>query len=66
MGRALAEAFPESREAFEAADRALGSPLSQLCFEGPGPELQLTANTQPGILAASVAALGARKEAASA
>jgi [acyl-carrier-protein] S-malonyltransferase len=56
MGRALAEAFPESREVFSAADRALGFPLSRLCFEGPEAELQLTANTQPAILAASVAA----------
>lgn len=57
MGRALAQAFPESREAFAAADRALGSSLSQLCFEGPEDQLQLTANTQPAILVASVAAL---------
>jgi [acyl-carrier-protein] S-malonyltransferase len=57
MGRALAEAFPESRQVFEEADAALGFGLSRLCFEGPGGELQLTANTQPAILAASAAAL---------
>ena len=57
MGRALAFAFPESRAAFEEADAALGFALSRLCFEGPEGELQLTANTQPAILAASVAAL---------
>ncbi len=57
MGRALALAFPESREAFAEADAALGFPLSRLCFEGPEAELQLTANTQPAILAASIAAL---------
>ncbi len=57
MGRALAEAFPASRAVFEQADRALGFELSRLCFEGPEEELQLTANTQPAILAASVAAL---------
>jgi [acyl-carrier-protein] S-malonyltransferase len=56
MGRALAEAFPEARGAFEEADRALGFPLSKLCFEGPEADLQLTANTQPAILATSVAA----------
>ena len=38
---------------------ALGFPLSTLCFEGPEAELQLTANTQPAILAASIAALRA-------
>jgi [acyl-carrier-protein] S-malonyltransferase len=57
MGRALSEAFPESRAVFEEADEAVGFALSRLCFEGPEAELQLTANTQPAILAASVAAL---------
>jgi [acyl-carrier-protein] S-malonyltransferase len=57
MGRSLCEAFPESRAAFEEADGALGFALSALCFEGPEADLQLTANTQPAILAASVAAL---------
>src|SRR5262245_2893614 len=56
MGRALADAVPESRAAFDEADRALGFPLSSLCFEGPDDQLQLTANTQPAILATSVAA----------
>ncbi len=56
MGRELAEEFPRARRAFEMADRALGFPLSKLCFEGPAEELQLTANTQPAILAMSVAA----------
>ena len=56
MGKALAEAFPEARAVFAEADAALGFSLSRLCFEGPEAELQLTANTQPAILAASVAA----------
>jgi [acyl-carrier-protein] S-malonyltransferase len=59
MGKALAEAFPESRAAFDEADRTLGFPLSTLCFAGPEADLQLTANTQPAILAVSVAALRA-------
>ncbi len=57
MGRALALAFPEAREVFEEADDTLGFSLSVLCFEGPEDELQLTANTQPAIVAASVAAI---------
>jgi [acyl-carrier-protein] S-malonyltransferase len=57
MGKALADAFPESREVYAQADAALGFPLGALCFEGPEAELQLTANTQPAILATSVAAL---------
>ncbi len=56
MGKALNDAFPESRAVFEGADRALGFSLSSLCFEGPEEDLQLTANTQPAILGASIAA----------
>jgi [acyl-carrier-protein] S-malonyltransferase len=56
MGKALFEAFPESRAVFEEADRALGFSLSELCFEGPESDLQLTANAQPAILTASIAA----------
>ena len=59
MGRALAEQFRESRAVFEEADAALGFALSKLCWEGPETELQLTANTQPAILTASIAALKA-------
>ena len=57
MGVGLRDACPESRAVFEEADAALGFALSSLCFEGPEDELQLTANTQPAILATSVAAL---------
>jgi [acyl-carrier-protein] S-malonyltransferase len=56
MGKALAEAFPEARGVFQAADDALGERLSRLCFEGPESELVLTRNTQPAILATSIAA----------
>jgi [acyl-carrier-protein] S-malonyltransferase len=56
MGRALAEAFPESRAVFDEVDQALGCPLSRLCFEGPEADLKLTANTQPALLATSIAA----------
>jgi [acyl-carrier-protein] S-malonyltransferase len=56
MGRDLAENFPEARAVFEEADSALGFSLSKLCFEGPDEELKLTENTQPAILAVSVAA----------
>ena len=56
MGKALAESFPEARAAFEEADAALGRSLSGLCFDGPDDQLTLTENTQPAILATSVAA----------
>ncbi len=57
MGKALCEQFDVARRVFEQADDALGFKLSTLCFEGPESELQLTANTQPAILACSIAAL---------
>ena len=56
MGKALAETFDVCRETFDEADEALGEPLSRLCFDGPSAELTLTANTQPAVLAVSVAA----------
>jgi [acyl-carrier-protein] S-malonyltransferase len=48
---------PSARAAFEQADGVLGIPLSRLCFDGPEEELNDTYNTQPAILAASVATL---------
>ncbi len=55
MGKALADAFPVCREAFDEADAALGEALSTLCFEGPDDQLMLTEFTQPAILAMSTA-----------
>ncbi len=56
MGKALADAFPICRETFEQADAAFGAPLSRIIFDGPDDELMLTENTQPAILAVSIAA----------
>jgi [acyl-carrier-protein] S-malonyltransferase len=63
MGRALCEASAAARAVFEAADDALGEPFSRLIFEGPAEQLTSTANAQPAILTASVAALAALREA---
>ncbi|HLG17796.1 MAG TPA: ACP S-malonyltransferase [Blastocatellia bacterium] len=62
MAKALAGAFPSARVVFERADEALGIRLSSLCFEGPEEELRLTANAQPAILTASIAALRVLEE----
>jgi [acyl-carrier-protein] S-malonyltransferase len=56
MGRDLCEHFAIARATLEEADAALGFALSRLCFEGPAEDLQLTANTQPAVLACSIAA----------
>ncbi len=63
MGKDLAEKFAVARKVFEEADDALGFKISQLCFEGPAEDLQLTENTQPAILTVSVAAYRALSEA---
>ena len=55
MGKDLAANFAAARKVFEEADDALGLSLSELCFEGPTEQLQLTQNTQPAILTASIA-----------
>ena len=55
MGKDLADAYPAARAAFEAVDRAVGVPLSRLCFEGPAEELTLTHNAQPALLAHGLA-----------
>lgn len=62
MGRDLADNFSVSKAAFEEADAALGFSLSDMCFNGPEEDLQLTANTQPAILASSIAAFRALSE----
>jgi [acyl-carrier-protein] S-malonyltransferase len=56
MGKSLADAFPEAARVFQEADDALGFSLSRLCFEGPDDQLKLTENTQPALLAVSIAA----------
>lgn len=57
MGKNLVENFAVARRIFEEADDALHFSISRLCFEGSVEELQLTENTQPAILAVSVAVL---------
>jgi [acyl-carrier-protein] S-malonyltransferase len=56
MGKSLAERFPIAQQAFAEADDALGFAISGMCFNGPESDLKLTENTQPALLAASVAA----------
>jgi [acyl-carrier-protein] S-malonyltransferase len=57
MGKELCERYSVAAQAFEEAEQTLGFSLRQLCFFGPEADLQLTENTQPAILALSIAAL---------
>ena len=55
MGRDIAAAFSAAREVFQEIDDTLKQKLSRLMFEGPPEDLQLTSNTQPALLAHSLA-----------
>ncbi len=56
MGADLAQAHETARHVFEEVDEALGLKLSQIIWEGPLDTLTLTENTQPALMAVSVAA----------
>ena len=55
MGKDLAENFTEAREIFEEVDESLSQKLSKIMFEGPEDDLNLTENTQPALMAVSMA-----------
>ncbi len=57
MGKALAEAFPVARRVFDEVDEALGDKLTTVMWEGPAETLTLTENTQPALVAVSLAAM---------
>ncbi len=56
MGRDLAQRWPAAAGVFTTVDGGLGTPLSELCWNGPEEDLRLTENTQPALLAHSSAA----------
>ena len=57
MGKALADAFPQAKAVFDEVDDALSQKLSDIMWKGPAEELTLTANTQPALMAVSLAAI---------
>jgi len=63
MGKDLADRYPSAARVFEEANEAIGIDLRALCFDGPQDELDRTANTQPALVATSIAALRAAEEA---
>ena len=62
MGKDAFDASPAAQAVYFAADGALGETLSDLCFAGPEDALRLTANTQPALVATSIALLELLKE----
>ena len=59
MGKDAYDAVPAARDLFLTADAQLGFPLSSIIFNGPDEDLKQTANTQPALLATSMAYLEA-------
>jgi [acyl-carrier-protein] S-malonyltransferase len=57
MGAELARSFPAAKAVFAEVDEALGEKLSALMWEGPKEKLTLTANTQPALMAHSLAVM---------
>ena len=57
MGKSLADNFEAARAVFKEVDGALGEKLTAIMWEGPADRLTLTENTQPALVAASVAAV---------
>jgi [acyl-carrier-protein] S-malonyltransferase len=62
MGQTLASTSRAAAAVFEAADAALGEPISALAWDGPAERLDLTENAQPALVAASIAILDAIRE----
>ncbi len=62
MGLDLYQSFSRAKAVFDEADKALGFPLSRLCFEGPEEELRQTINAQPALVTVSLAALESARE----
>src|SRR3712207_2184214 len=57
MGATLHDSFASARDVFQAVDDALGQNLFRLMREGPEPELTLTENAQPALMAVSLAVI---------
>ena len=55
MGKELADNFSSAREVFTEVNDSLHQDLFKLMTEGPADELTLTANTQPALMAHSIA-----------
>lgn len=59
MGREIADTWPQAKAVFDEVDEALGEKLSALIWDGPMEALTLTQNTQPALMAVSIATMRA-------
>ena len=61
MGQDLYNNFPDAKHIFDEVDDALDQKLSTLMFEGDAAELNMTENTQPALMAVSLAVMAVLK-----
>lgn len=62
MGKRIHAVSEAARRVFAQADEVMGFRLSRLCFEGAEEQLENTVNTQPAVLATSMAYLAFLRE----
>ncbi len=62
MGKDIYEIYESAKEVYDTADKVLGKSVTQICFEGPEEDLKQTINTQPCIVATSIALMEALRE----
>ena len=62
MGKDLSESFSEAREVFEEVNESLNQNLTKIMFEGSEEDLNLTENTQPALMAVSMAVIAILKK----
>ena len=57
MGKDLYDHYAEAKAVFQEVDDALSAPLSKIIFDGSLEDLNLTENTQPALMAVSMAVM---------
>ncbi|MGN0622928.1 MAG: ACP S-malonyltransferase [Oscillospiraceae bacterium] len=61
MAKELCDKYPQAKAVFDTAKETLGYDIGDICFNGPDTELNKTINSQPAIMACSLAAFEAAK-----
>lgn len=61
MAKEFYNKYPAAKAVFDTANQILGYDIADICFNGPDTELNKTVNSQPAIMACSLAAFEAAK-----
>ncbi len=62
MGKDLYDTFASAKAVFETVDEQMGFALSDIIFNGPDDKLTITSNTQPALMAVSIAVMEVLKQ----